>query len=121
MCCFRKKRERIIANYAGFVNRLKSSASWEVCVLSETQTRDAGSVTGRNIINIRQEFGQDPRGMTSGELKDLYRYEGVPEGEGWKLEMLRDMLWDRQGMLDRGEEGDDAVLLQSYIEILAEI
>ena len=72
-------------------------------------------------MNIRHEFGQDPRGMTSGELKDLYRYEGVPEGEGWKLEMLRDMLWDRQGMLDRGEEGDDAVLLQSYIEILAEI
>ena len=30
------------------------------------------------------------------------------------------MLWDRQGMLDRGEEGEDAVLLQSYIEILAE-
>ena len=86
----------------------------------ETQTRDAGSVTGRNTINIRQEFGRDPRGMTSGELKDLYRYGGVPEGEGWKLEMLRDMLWDRQGMLDRGEEGEDAVLLQSYIEILAE-
>ena len=58
--------------------------------------------------------------MTSGELKDLYRYGPVPEGEGWKLELLRDMLWDRQEMLDRGEEGEDAVLLQSYIEILAE-
>jgi hypothetical protein len=43
-------------------------------------------------FNIRQEFGQDPRGMTSAELKDLYRYGGVPEGDGWKLELLRDML-----------------------------
>jgi hypothetical protein len=119
-CKLASARERILANYVGFLNRLRSSASWEVCVLSETQTRDAGSVTGRNTINIRQEFGRDPRGMTSGELKDLYRYGGVPEGEGWKLELLRDMLWDRQGMLDRGEEGEDAVLLQSYIEILAE-
>ena len=30
------------------------------------------------------------------------------------------MLLDRQGMLDRGEDGEEAVLLQSYIEILAE-
>ena len=119
-CKLASARERIFANYVGFLNRLRSSASWEVCVLSETQTRDAGSVTGRNTINIRQEFGRDPRGMTPRELRDLFRYAGVPEGEGWKLELLRDMLWDRQCMLDRGEEGEDALLLQSFIEILAE-
>ena len=73
---------------------------------------------GKERNTIRQEFGRDPRGMTSGELKDLY--SGVPEGDVWKLELLRDMLWARQGMLDRGEEGEDAALLQSYIEILAE-
>ena len=56
-----------------------------MCVLSETQTRDARSVGRGNIINIRQ----DSRGMT----------------------------WDRQKMRDKGE---DAVLLQSYIEIIAE-
>ena len=73
---------------------------------------------GKERNTIRQEFGRDPRGMTSGELKDLY--SGVPEGDVWKLELLRDMLWARQGMLDRGEEGEDAVLSQYYIEILAE-
>ena len=43
--------------------------------------------------------------MKSGELKDLFSYGVVPEGEGWKLELLRDMLWDRQEMLYRGEGG----------------
>ena len=70
-CKLASARERILANYVSFLNRLRSSASWEVHFLSETQTRDAGSVKGRNTINIRQEFGRDPRGMTLGELKDL--------------------------------------------------
>ena len=81
---------------------------------------DAGSATGRNIINIRQEFGQDPRGMTPGQLNDLFRYADVKGGEGWKLEHLRDMLRYRQEMLERGEEGEKLSLLQSNIEILAE-
>ena len=119
-CKLASARERVLANYVGFINRLGNSASWEVRILSQTQTRDAGSATGRNIINIRQEFGQDPRGMTPGQMKDLFRYADVPGGEGWKLDLLRDMLWDRQAMLDRGEEGEELALLQSYIEILAE-
>ena len=32
-----------------------------------------------------------------------------------------DMLWDRQGMVDTGREGEELDLLQSYINILAEI
>ena len=111
---------RVLANYVGFINRLGNSASWEVRILSETQTRDAGSATGRNTINIMQEFRKDPRGMTPGQLKDLFKYAEVPRGESWKLENLREMLLDRQEMLDRGEEEEEIALLQSYIEILAE-
>ena len=58
--------------------------------------------------------------MSPGQMKDLFRYTDVPGGEGWKLDLLRDMLWDRQEMLDRGEEGEELALLQSFIEILAE-
>ena len=45
-------RGRILVNYVSFLNRLRSSASWEVFV----QTWDAGSVKERNNIIIRQEF-----------------------------------------------------------------
>ena len=117
-CKLASARERVLANYVGFINRLGNSASWEVRMISET--RDAGSATGRNTINIRQEFRQDPREMTPGQLKDIFRYTNVPGGEGWKLEHLREMLWDRQEMLDRGEGEEEIALLQSYIEILAE-
>ena len=120
-CNLASARERIMSNYVGFLNRLRSSASWEVKVLAETQTRDAASVTGRNVINIRQEFGKDPREMVSRELRGLYKYRDIPVGERWKLELLMDMLWDRQGMVDTGMEGEELDLLQSYINILAEI
>ena len=120
-CKLASARERILANYVGFLNRLSSSASWEVRILSEVQSRDAGSVTGRNTINLKEEFVRDPRGMTSRELKGLYKGAKIPDGEGWKLELLNDMLYDRQEMLDRGEEGAELDLLQSYIEILAEV
>ena len=59
--------------------------------------------------------------MTSRELRGLFKGAAVPDGEGWKLELLKDMLYDRQEMLDRGEEGKELDLLQSYIEILAEV
>ena len=60
-CNLASARERILANYVGFLNRLGCSASWEVRIISEVESRDAGSVTGRNTINLREEFGRDPR------------------------------------------------------------
>ena len=57
---------------------------------------------GWNTINIRQDFGEDSRGITPGRLKDLFRYADDPGGEAWKLEYLRYMLLDRQEMLNRG-------------------
>ena len=120
-CNLASARERILANYVGYLNRLGSSASWEVRILAEVQSRDAGSVTGRNTINLKEEFGTDPRKMTSRQLRALYKGAEVPDGEGWKMELLNDMLCDRQEMLDMGEEGEELDLLQSYIEILAEV
>ena len=73
-----------MAVYVGFLKRIKTSASWEVRILLEVQSRDAGSVTGRNIINIRNEFNKDPRLITSRELRSRYKAAEVPLGEDWK-------------------------------------
>ena len=122
LCCsISSAREKIMAGYVGFLNRMKTSASWEVRIISEVVSRDAGSVTGKNIINMRQEFKIDPRRMTSKELRMRYRGAEMPPGESWKLELLRKMLEDRQERLEDGEEGEDLKLLQFYIDILVEI
>ena len=59
---------------------MKTSASWEVRIISEVVSRD-GSVTGKNIINMRQEFKIDPRRMTSKELRMRFRGAEMPPGE----------------------------------------
>ena len=98
-CNLSSAREKIMAGYVWFLKRMSSSASWEVRIMSEVEARDAGSVTGRNIINIRQEFGKDPRLMTSKELRSRYSGTDVPEGEGWKLDFFSEMLQERQERL----------------------
>ena len=120
-CNLASAREKIMANYVGFLNRLGRSASWEVRILSEVQARDAGSVTGRNIINLREEFKRDPRELTSRGFRELYHGTGVPIGEEWVLDLLKEMIEERQERLEAGEEGDDFELLQSFIETIAEV
>ena len=120
-CDLPSARERIMAGYVGFLNRMRKSASWEVQILSEVAGRDASSVTGRNIINIKEEFNVDPRGMTAKEMRKLFKPADVPAGEGWVLEHLRDMLIERQEMLEEGDDSEEFKLLESYIEILATI
>ena len=109
-----------MAGFVGFLSRMSKSASWEVQILSEVAGRDASSVLGRNIINIKEEFHRDPRGMTVKEMRNLIKPTDVPAGELWRLEHLGDMLVERQEMIEDGDDGEDFKLLHSYIEILAE-
>ena len=87
----------------------------------EVMSRDAGSVTGRNVLNMREEFNKDPREMTPRQLREVYRGAEVPPGEEWRLIQLREMLEERQERLEAGEEGEDIKLLQSFIDIHAEV
>ena len=97
----------------GTCKRLKNSASLEVRILSEVETRYAGSVTGRNIVIISGEFGRDPMILAPRELRELYRGQEVQLGEGWRLDLLRDMLEELQERLQAGEEWNEMDLLCS--------
>ena len=122
LCCgLASARERILANYVGFLRRLGSSASKEVQVLSEVEVRDAGSVTGRNILHMREEFGVHPMLMTSRTLREMYRRVQVPDGKGWKLSLLADMLEENQERKEVGEDGLELELLNSFINIISEV
>ena len=120
-CNLPSARERILAGFVGFLQRMRASASWEIRVLSEVAGRDAGSVTGKNIINMQLEFNKDPREMTFSSMKSALKLREVPVGEGWVLDHLKDMLIERQEMVEEGEVGEEFDLLQSYVEILAEV
>ena len=120
-CNLPSAREKILAGYVGFLNRMRSSASWEVQIMVEVMSRDAGSVTGRNVLNMREEFSKDPREITPRQLREVYQGAEVPPGEEWRLIQLREMLEERQERLEAGEEGEDIKLLQSFIDIHAEV
>ena len=88
--------------------------------MSEVAGRDASSVTGRNIINITEEFNVDPRGITAREMRRMIKGLEVPAGEEWVLDQIGDMLKERQDMLEEGSD-EEVELLQSFLDILAEV
>ena len=112
-----------MSGYVGFLARLQTSASWEVRILAVAQASDMGTVTGRNRRNLTNEFGMNPLECTPVQLRNQFQLqmsEPHPEEE-WKLEELRQMLEDRQTLVDRGEEGDELDTLQFYIDTLCEL
>ena len=63
------RSQKLYANLHAYVHRSK-------CEFARKKLEDTYQLS---TINFRQEFGGDRRGMTSGELKDRYRYGGAPE------------------------------------------
>ena len=85
----RSARDRVMQNYVGFLGRLSKSTSWEVRIVPEIVTRDAGSTTGKNIKNMIKEFGQDPRQWSARAYGQFLTKPCVPLGEEWKAELLK--------------------------------
>ena len=120
-CGLPTARERILSGYTGFLARLTKSASFEVRVMAEMETRDASSTIGLNIYNFRNEFGVDPRSVTPKEVKTMMRevLPPVHPEEEWKLHLLEEMLQERELLKAEGRE-EETDLVQSFCEILCE-
>ena len=57
---FRSARQQILSQYIGFLKRLGKSVSSEVRIMKNIAAQDIRSVTGRNCLNLREEFSVDP-------------------------------------------------------------
>ena len=57
---FPSVRKKILAQYVGFLQRLRKSVSQEVRLLSYIVADDIRSTTGKNCHNLKQEFDIDP-------------------------------------------------------------
>ena len=120
-CGLLSAREKVLGNFVGFLGRVRKSTSWEVRRVAEIVTRDAGSITGRNISKMRKEFGKDPRVWSSQAYVRNISKERVPEGQEWVGELLVELLTEKQELVKEEEVGEDIELLNFYIETMATI
>ena len=97
-------RKKVLGQYIGFFNKLLSSKSREIVMLANIVGREMGSVTGKNLFNIENEFGLDPWQCSSLELKKVYSYYMVPEADKWRLPFLVKLLDQRIDMDACGEK-----------------
>ena len=78
-------RQNILGQYLGFTKKLMNSDSPEIRILANLVARDAGSVTGSNLLRIEEEFGLDPWASNFAQLADRYKCYGVPPEDEWRL------------------------------------
>jgi hypothetical protein len=62
-------RKKVFGQYIRFSQKLLSSNSPEITMLANIVGRNMGSVTGKNLYNLENEFGLDPGQCSPGEIR----------------------------------------------------
>ena len=73
-------------------------------LLANLVGRDAGAVTGQNLLNIEEEFGLDPWVSSSAQLGEKYCQYTVPDEERWRLPLLVKLLVKKRDMAVKEEK-----------------
>ena len=115
---FLSLRERLLPQYLGFFQSLLTSASSEVVFLSNIVARDATSNTGRNLLEIKAEFGLNPWMVNAQELRRRFIKTATPPDDEWVLKQLENALEERLEREGEGEEGEDMDLLTFFVDSL---
>ena len=90
-CGFTSARTDILCRYSNFVKGLRSSASWEVCVLANLAVRDLQTTTGRNLRVVRDASGLDPLRASQAAIRQaVVEKESVDidPADVWRIEYL---------------------------------
>ena len=95
----------------GVVELCRTSASWEVRVLSQIVARDAQSVTGRNLLNIGLEYKLDPWSMPVERFKIEDVRKPPPTVDEWRFDLLQHLLTQRNDMQICGEDPEEIISL----------
>ena len=97
-CGIPSVRQKVLGQYLGFFQKLLTSESSEIRMLANVVGREAGSVTGSNLINLEEEFGLDPWVSSSHQLAEKYSKYEVPAGDEWRLPLLVKLLDQQREM-----------------------
>ena len=112
---FRSARKMIFTQYIGFLKRLGSSVSTEVRIMRNIVAMDIGSVTGRNCMNLRNEFSLDPWKESSSSFSRKHQDCQLPDQDKWMLSYLMDLLLQKYEMQACDE---DTTIVTGLIESL---
>ena len=82
---FSSIRCNLLNQCIGFLKRLRTSVSNEVRIMSHLTTADARSVTMKNCLNIREEFGIWPWTCHRQDLRKQYKLYVKPNIDAWRL------------------------------------
>ena len=99
-------RKKLMCQYVNFFQKLLVSPLREVRVVARIVGRDNRSVTGINLMALKQEFNLDPWVRSTVCFKSGYKGYIVPEVDRWRLPLLRKMLIQRSEMVVCEEEVD---------------
>ena len=91
-------RQLVIRRYIRFVQGLIASDNPVLRTLSDWPVKTAQSITGLNVLNIRQEFGQDP--LLYGPTQFSTNKREIPENGEENIDLLADLLQQRQEEMD---------------------
>ena len=112
---FPSVRRKILCQYVRFFRTLRNCPLREVRLLALVAGKDMGSVTGKNLLYLSDEFNLDPWVDPVGKFKAEYEGYRVPEVEKWRLGLLEQLLEQRRDMLACG---DDVTEIRSLIDSL---
>jgi hypothetical protein len=99
-------RKKILCQFVNFFKRLRSSPLREVRLLANVVGKDMGSVTGCNLLHLKEVFNLDPWTQPVGLFKKMYSGYSVPEVDSWRLPFLQRLLEQRRDMGACDEEVD---------------
>ena len=100
---FSSVRMRIMTQYVAFLKRLGKSVSDEVRILSSIAASDVRSVTGKNCLNLENEFSLNPWKETPGSFRKKYKVYDVPNQDTWRLPLLASLLREKHELDVTGE------------------
>ena len=92
-------RQKLLCQYVRFFQNLHHSASWEVRIMARVAGSDGGSVTGKNLRNIQEEFNLCPWTSSVESFKRCYKGYKVPSGDSWRIPLLAKLLDQRTEMI----------------------
>ena len=104
-------RQQILKRYIKFVTSLLSSPNPVINLLAVLSANTVQSTTGRNILNIKQEFNMDP--LTTPRDKFIVNKSVIPVGGEENLVLLMDLIMAKQAEV----EDDIVTELEGLIKI----
>ena len=93
---FQTLRNSVYGRYPTFFQSLLNSSSKEVALLANIVSRDAQSVTAKNIQVIEKASGRSPWDYSAMRIKSDLKKVPVPENNSWIMSRLTKMLAHRK-------------------------